>query len=376
MDRRCFIGHAGAAGAVLALPRMIADAAVTERNRERRSLWIDAQGVIDGFEPNTSERYILGERLLAALGKSKLDAMSITIGPVGNGPDRLRLALEDLTRIDRLVTDYPSLLTRVERVGDIDVAGRAGQLGLIYNFQDTTPLEGDAGNVAMFAARGVRVMQLTYNRRNLAGDGCLETANGGLTKFGQEVIGAMEEAHILLDLSHAGQRTITEAIEASGQPMAITHSGCRDLVDWPRNTRDTEMRALAEKGGVFGVFLMPFLRNRGQPGVDDLFRHLDHAVNICGEDHVAIGTDNPMLGYKIDDAARRQHRENHETRIAMGIAAPGEQPDVLLYVEGYNGPDRFGKIGDDLSRRGWKRRRIDKVLGGNFARLLREVWRD
>lgn len=376
IDRRLFLGGAGTLGTLLALPRTFAEAAVSKKDRERHSVWVDAQGVIDGFEPGVSDQYVLGERLAAALGERHLDAMSITIGTVGNGPDRLRLALDDLARIDRLVAAYPSLLSKIEGAADIKAARRGGRLGLIYNFQDTSPLEGDAGNVAKFAARGIRVMQLTYNRRNLAGDGCLEVADAGLTEFGRDVIGAMEEARVLLDLSHGGPRTIAEAIEASRQPMAITHSACRDLVDWPRNTWDTEMRALADKGGVFGVFLMPFLRHRGQPGPDDFYRHLDHAVNICGEDNVAIGTDNPLLGYEIDDTSRRQHRENHEARVARGIAAPGEQPDVLLYVEGYNGADRFERIAADLRRRGWTSNRIDKILGRNFARLLGEVWRD
>lgn len=376
IDRRLFLGGVGALGTILALPRTFAEAAITEKEQGQRGVWIDAQGVIDGFEPGASDDYVLGERLAAALGARHLDAMSITIGAVGNGPDRFRLALDDLARIDHLVAAYPSLLSKVEVAADIAAAHSGGRLGLVYNFQDTSPLEGDPANVAKFAGRGIRIMQLTYNRRNLAGDGCLETADAGLTQFGRDVIGAMEEARVLLDLSHGGPRTIAEAIDASRQPMAITHSACRDLVDWPRNTRDTAMRALADKGGVFGVFLMPFLRHRGQPRPDDFYRHLDHAVNICGEDHVAIGTDNPLLGYEIDDAARRQHRENHEARVARGIAAPGEQPDVLLFVEGYNGTDRFERIAADLKWRGWTSARIDKILGRNFARVLGDVWCD
>lgn len=376
IDRRLFLGGVGALATLLAQSRTFAEAAVSERGQEQRGVWIDAQGVIDGFEPGVSDYYILGERLAAALGAGHIDAMSITIGAVGNGPDRLRLALDDLARIDHLVATYPSLLSKIEVAADIAAARDERRLGLIYNFQDTTPLEGDPANVAKFAGRGIRIMQLTYNRRNLAGDGCLEATDAGLTQFGRDVVGAMEESRVLLDLSHGGPLTMAEAIDASRQPMAITHSACRDIVDWPRNTRDTTMRALADKGGVFGVFLMPFLRHRGQPRPGDFYRHLDHAVDICGEDHVAIGTDNPLLGYEIDDAARQQHRDNHEARVTQGIAAPGEQPDVLLYVEGYNGADRFERITADLKRRGWTSARIDKILGRNFARVLGDVWCD
>src|SRR3712207_5883568 len=184
-------------------------------------------------------------------------------------------------------------------------------------------METDADRVDSFATLGVKVMQLTYNKRNLAGDGCLERSNAGLSDFGRELIQRINRANVLLDLSHAGQRTQAEGIAASNAPPSITHSGCRALADLPRNTYDAEMRALAEKGGVFGVYLMPFLRTRGQPQREDLIRHLEHAVNVCGEDHVGVGTDNPFMGYTINDEAREQQRRFFEERQRQGIAAPG-----------------------------------------------------
>lgn len=374
MDRRGFLQTAGLMGGALAFPARAMAAQSVTASRISGGLYLDAQGVIDGFDMPDSGRYVLGKRLLNAIAARQMDLISITVGSVGNGPDRFHQAVEDLARLDRMIADYPSLLTKIKCFADMQAARQQGKLGLIYNFQDTTALEADAGKVATFAALGIKVMQLTYNKRNLAGDGCLETANAGLSDFGREVISKMEEAHVLLDLSHAGQRTIAEGIDASTRSPAITHSGCRALVDLPRNTRDAEMRALADKGGVFGVYLMPFLRPRGQPGAEDLLRHLDHAVTICGEDHVGIGTDNPLLGYDLNETTRRQHRESHEARVKRGVAAPGEQPDVLLYVEGYNAPDRFERIAADLRRRGWSSARIEKIMGGNFARLFGAVW--
>jgi membrane dipeptidase len=185
----------------------------------------------------------------------------------------------------------------------------------------------------------------------------------------------MNREQVLLDLSHAGQRTIAEGISASNAPVAITHSGCRALVDFPRNTPDAEMRALAAKGGVFGLYLMPFLRPSGQPQKEDLLRHLDHALNVCGEDHIGIGTDQFLRGRVVDDAARQRQREFFERRQRLGIAAPGEAADVFNHVDGYNDMERFERITLDLSARGWPGRRIDKLLGGNFDRLFREVWR-
>src|SRR5262249_18348244 len=144
------------------------------------------------------------------------------------------------------------------------------------------------------------IVQPTYNRRNLMGDGCLETADGGLSMLGHELIAEINRLNVLLDLSHAGPRTVSDGIAASRAPMAITHTGCRDLVDVPRNTYDRHLRALADRGGVAGIYFMPFLRASGQPHAEDLIRHLEHAVNVCGEDHVGLGTDGILSGIRLD----------------------------------------------------------------------------
>jgi membrane dipeptidase len=379
IDRRLFLLSAAAAGAAFALPGAARaqredTAAPPPRPRGASSIYVDGQGALDGFDEPEPGRYVPGARLLQAIRERRIDIINATIGEVGNGPDRFRSAAAAVASWDRLIASHAQHLAKIESASDIVAARDAGKIGLIYNFQDTTALEADASNVDTFAALGVRVIQLTYNKRNLAGDGCLERSNAGLSDFGREVIAKLEAAKVLLDLSHAGQRTQAEGIAASSAPPSITHSGCRNLVDLPRNTWDAEMRALAQKGGVFGIYLMPFLRASGQPQREDLLRHLDHAVNVCGEDHVGIGTDDPLLGYEINDETRAQHRRFYEERVTRGISAPGESADVMNYVEGYNSGDRYDRIAADLRRRGWSTTRVEKVLGGNFVRLFGEVW--
>lgn len=343
------------------------------RRARRAALRIDALGGLD-LERRPDGSFQLHPEVGEAARQRRIDVTSLTIADQGNGPDRFANAVRAIAEWDRLIADNPQALRRIKGADDLAAAGD-GRIGVIYNFQDTVALEGDAARVGLFKTLGVRVLQLTYNKRNLAGDGCLERANAGLSDFGREVIAAMNAEHVLLDLSHAGQRTIAEGIAASSVPCAITHSGCRALVDFPRNTHDAEMRALAAKGGVFGLYLMPFLRPSGQPGREDLLRHLDHALNVCGEDHIGIGTDQVLRGRIVDDAARQRQREFFERRQRLGIAAPGEAADVFNHVEGYNDVERFDRIAFDLSARGWSGARIDKVLGGNFTRLFRETWR-
>ena len=156
--------------------------------------------------------------------------------------------------------------------------------------------------------------------------------------------------------------------------MAITHTGCRALVDVPRNTHDSSLKALADRGGVAGIYFMPFLRASGQPHADDLIRHLEHAVNVCGEDHVGLGTDGGISGIELNEAYAKSQREFFEARAKQGIAAPGEAADIFNLVPEYNEPRRFKTLADDLSRRGWSSSRIEKVLGQNFTRLFGEVW--
>jgi membrane dipeptidase len=206
------------------------------------------------------------------------------------------------------------------------------------------------------------------------GDGCLEEADGGLSRLGHEFVSEVNRLRIVLDLSHAGRKVISQGIQASKAPMAITHTGCRALVDLPRNTDDVSLRALADRGGVAGIYFMPFLRASGQPHAEDLIRHLEHAVNVCGEDHVGLGTDGYISAVEINDAFRESIRKSVEARRKAGISAPGESPDVVNLIPEYNEPRRFLKLADDLAKRGWSGARVEKILGANFARLFAEVW--
>jgi len=184
----------------------------------------------------------------------------------------------------------------------------------------------------------------------------------------------MNRLNLLLDLSHAGVRTIAEGIAASKAPMAITHTGCRALVDLPRNTPDAELKALANQGGVVGMYFMPFLRESGQPHAEDLIRHIEHAVDVCGEDHVGLGIDGSISGLPLTDAYKAWFKKSVEDRQKAGVSAPGESADVYTLVPEYNDPLRFLHLAGDLQRRGWGGAKIEKLLGANFARLFTEVW--
>jgi membrane dipeptidase len=344
------------------------------RARYDKAVVVDALGGLGEFNPDAPDDAPLSARALQDARDSGVTLINFTVSEVGNGPDRFKSTVKNIADVERELSLHPDVLMKVLRGRDIQTAKAGKWLGIVYGCQDTTMLEADLKNLSVFADLGVRIVQPTYNIRNLMGDGCIEKADGGLSKMGYEFIAEMNRLKLLLDLSHAGPRTIAEGIAASKAPMAITHTGCRALVDLPRNTRDSELKALAERGGVAGMYFMPFLRESGQPHAEDLIRHIEHAVNVCGEDHVGLGTDGSISGVPLTDAYRAYFKKDIDARIKAGYGAPGESADVLTIVPEYNDPLRFYNLANDLARRGWSGSRIDKLLGANFARLFAEVW--
>jgi membrane dipeptidase len=232
----------------------------------------------------------------------------------------------------------------------------------------------DLDRLDLFAKFGVRIVQLTYNGRELLGDGCLERANAGLSRLGVQAVERLNALRTLIDLSHCGQRTTAEAIVHSKAPVAITHSGCHALADRPRNKRDDELRLMADRGGVLGIYLMPFLVMGAQPTADDVLRHIEHAVRVCGEDHVGIGSDGSITPLEVTDQYRLTWHDFVAERIRLGIAAPGEDPNVFPFVPDFNSPRKLEQIAQRLSAAGHRSARIEKIIGGNWMRLLSEVW--
>jgi membrane dipeptidase len=341
--------------------------------RFRDAIIVDGMGAIsDPYGLPTDAK--ISVRALTELHESGETACSMTLNEVGNGLDTFDKTIKMIADIEQVIADNANVLVKAMTVGDIGAAKAANKLALIFNVQDTSLVGPELDRLALLKGLGIRVVQLTYNNRNLSGDGCLEPANAGLSKLGRATIARIEKEKLLLDLSHGGQRTVAEAIAAATRPMTISHTGCRDLHDNPRNQWDAELKACADKGGVVGIYWMPFLVAGSKPTGADLVRHMTHAKNICGEDHVAIGTDGILYGTTIDDKMRGQQKKFFEDRSAKGIAAPGEGPDIFNIVAEWDSHMRYHRLADGLARDGWSTGAIEKALGGNLMRLYRETW--
>lgn len=375
IDRRDFVTRASALAAMGMVSAPVLAAA--EAGGDPIADWIVVNalgGLGDPNSPPDGTRSAISQRVLADAHASGVTAINITLGYVAGPEEPFEDTVRDIATTDRMIRDNPRDLIKILSAADIRRAKAEKKVGLLYGFQNCAMLGKDATRVDVFADLGVRVFQLTYNPANLLGDGSMAPENRGLTPFGREVIARLNDRRVMVDLSHSGERTCLDAARASRTPISINHTGCRALTDLPRNKTDAELRLVAERGGFVGIYFMPFLNQSGHATAEDVVAHIDHALNLCGEDHVGIGTDGTVT--QIDDLKVYEAKLAKEIadRRAAGISATGERPDTYPFVVDLRGPDQFRKLARLLEAKGYSPRRVEKILGLNFLRYAETIW--
>ncbi|MDX1392752.1 MAG: membrane dipeptidase [Gemmatimonadota bacterium] len=362
MDRRTFVRRSAGSALALGLAPREAVGAIASRNPD--ALIMDAMGELRRiYEPP------LVRRMLA----SGMDSITITLcDPKPVGAEALELAIDELLAYDRYLADHPDLFVRAASVADVDEARRTGRLAVFYLYQNTIQFGEDLDRIDMFYRLGLRSCQLTYNERNHVGVGCRALTSsgaidtGGLTRFGRETIDRMNDIGMLVDVSHANERTMADAIAHSSAPIHNSHTGCADLYPHIRNMSDANMLAMAERGGVIGICqLRPFLTSDKPGTLDDYLKHVDHAVQVAGIEHVCIGSD-------------RDHRviEMSEDYIAELRAEEGSQvenSELPYFIPELNGPSRMTAVWDGLVARGYSEDAVERIMGTNLYRLYAEV---
>ena len=368
--RRSFVAASGAAALASSLPWPAwADAASVYR----RALVIDGLGGLG----NSGTNGALPPAQVKDAVDSGISCLHMTMRPVGTtAPDTaFAQAVINIGQMESEIDAHPQAFARVRTAADILAAKKAGKLGFLYGFQDGVAFETDLSRLDELYRLGLRVVQPTYNRRNLLGDGCLEPANAGLSKTGVEAVAKMNTIGILVDLSHCGRQTAADAIKHSSKPVAFTHTGCDALNPHPRNRTDAELKACADKGGVNGLYFMPFLAEGRQPTAADVIRHLEHMINVSGEDHVSIGTDGGISAEVLSPEFKESHARFVRQRAEAGIGAPGETEEGYLFANELNTPRRLETLAGMLLDRGHSEARVEKTLGANLLRVLKEVWK-
>ncbi len=251
-----------------------------------------------------------------------------------------------------LLASQSRYLLSVRSAADLDRARAEARVGIVIGFQSSEHFR-TVEDVGLFYDLGQRVSQLTYNGWSRLGSGCKQPADLGLTDFGRRVVAEMDRVGMAIDVSHCGERTTLEAVEAARRPVLVTHANCRALAPHPRNKSDAAIRALARRGGVMGLTAVrAFVNPSGAATLERLLDHYRHVARLVGVEHVGIGSDCDLDPRDVRTGA---------VKLAYDI-------------DGLSHPRRVFDLAEGLLRRGFGERDVELVLGGNFRRVLREIW--
>ena len=310
---------------------------------------------------------------LSDVRASGLTAVNLTVSGVGSYALDYDRTIRSLAYWRGQVAAHPEVLLEVRTAANVIAAKRSGQLGLIYGFQDTTPLGEDLERVDTFWNLGVRIFQLTYNRRNLVATAAWSRGTQASPSLGGSSRPAKCPPGVGGPVScrrahHPGGHRSFEA--AGGH---LTHwLCCRSATPSQQDRRRVAQGGRAWRLRGHLPHALPAhprsAHGRGRPA------HLQHALDVCGEDHVGVGTDGTISPVAVTPEFQKKFAEEVNERKKLGIAAPGEDANVYTFIPDLNVANRFERLAELLSARQYSRVQIAKVLGGNFLRLLREVW--
>jgi membrane dipeptidase len=377
MDRRTFLKSSLAAGvAPPALKRMRSarrqSVSRAADDLYKKALSVDAMCF-------TTEKYIasLDAKRIEDLRQSGISLISLDVsigGGDGMGSREWPVVLHQITQWNEFFRAHADVFFRVRTNEDVLRAKREGKVGIVYNLQDTSPIALNLDRVGLYYDLGVRQIQLSHNQRNFCVDSCWELTNAGLSRFGKRLIRRLNERRILVDVAHVGDQSALETIALSTAPVLASHTGCYALCPHPRSKKDPIIRAIAEKGGVICIYNMSgWMTTEKALSMDIYLRHLKHALDVAGEDHVGFGTDG-------DPSAMSPEEREWEIKFSQdtfdGQVREHPQlnwPITHIRIPELDSPLRLLHLTDAMHRAGYPDRVIEKVIGGNYMRLFRDI---
>jgi membrane dipeptidase len=280
-----------------------------------------------------------------------------------------RATLDNIGRWHRMFEKHGDIIMPVRTAADIEEAKRLGKTGVIFGFQNCSPIEDDLALVQVFHELGVRIMQLTYNNQSLIGAGCYEKVDAGISRFGREVIREMNRVGMLIDLSHSAELTSLQAIEISERPVAITHANPLSFHKGIRNKSDDLLKALAESGGMLGFSTYPFHIGGSDTTLDAFCGMIADTVEMLGVDKVGFGTDmcRKLSSEYLD--WMRSGRWSKEIDSGEAKTSGGGWPD---WPQWFETPADFLNITQGLRDKGFSDADTAKIMGGNWLEFFRD----
>jgi membrane dipeptidase len=275
-------------------------------------------------------------------------------------------SMRNIARLKQLIAENSDILLQVRDASDIDRAQATNRTGVILGWQNSAGFGDHLPFVPIFAELGLKVVQITFNTANSAGSGCYETNDSGLTDFGRELVHALNEHRIALDLTHVGDRTASDVVETSSRPVLYSHSCPRALRDHFRNKTDKDMRRVCERGGIVAVATLPhYLPGGLNSTVDDMASAIIHVMNVVGQDGVAVGTD--LTPGQPGSFMEFVSRDKGRGRKLIDYSTPPVLEGMATFRD-------YGNVVKALERKRVPAQAIDKIMGLNLRRYFDDVW--
>ncbi len=318
--------------------------------------------VVNALDSSNEDKFTA--EYVPVLREGGIDAVNVT---VPWPEDDFRQAVASYGRWRRRLAALGVAVRIVRTAADIAQAQRDGAVGIILGFQNAKPIEDDLALIEIFRRLDIRIIQLTYNRRNFIGNGVAERCDDGLSHFGVAVVEELNRQKIVVDLAHVGTRSALDAVEVSAAPVIVSHAGARARCSHFRCIPDELARAVAATGGCVGVAALSLLlRNDAVTAgstLADYLDHVEHMIAVAGIDHVGIGFD---VGFRRTD----------EDTVKLEAAYPEFKfpPLHLRYAAELSRADKAPNLTAGLLARGYAEEDIRRILGLNWLRVFTQVW--
>jgi membrane dipeptidase len=301
----------------------------------------------------------------APFKQSGINVFHIAIGT--GGTDAYLETLQFLAGYNTFLARHDNWFERVENPARLDGIKSSGKVGIMLGVQNSEHFR-KLDDVDYFYGLGQRVSQLTYNARTLIGNGSTERRDEGLSDYGLAVVERMNKLGMAVDVSHCGDRTTLDAFDVSKKPVLITHSNCRALnPTHPRCKTDEAIKAMAAKGGVMGITeVRMFITAKEPTTIETMLDHYDYVAKLVGVEHVGVGSDIDLLGYDaMPPDEYKQLKASYKNSYGFRDK---------IDIDGYNYAKRPFDLAEGLIRRKYSDADIEAILGGNFRRVLKQIW--